>query len=439
MRTLFTFMCVLALGVMGCSETSGAGGSAGDGGGRDPLEVRIDTYNVALTGALSPSEMQRRQPLLDAIAGAESDILCLEEVSDRTDKEAVRDAAIDSFPYIVWVETDLDTPLDDPTDQNGEVPPAPTTVPCPRDVEVSEGVSVADQMDGALDCVRDACSTIPGSDDGRTTTTSCASAECLGSVAVLIFGDEQQQRCYTCLATQLPNETFGTIRERCPSVVNQELPYQGQHGVMLLSRYPLENPEVWVLPGTWSRRAILSATAKLPNGAELDLFCNHFSFISESLAFPYLGQYGDGARGPGPEGWMAEQLLQGEKLVAHVQEKSANRAAIVLGDFNATRAYPDIGVVAEGQETLELLEGAFTPAYTPDYAPACTFCDTNPLTSVDPDESLWIDHIFLHNLPAEAVKETVRTFDDNGAVDIGDGQTVPLSDHYGMRSVIEVR
>ncbi len=69
--------------------------------------------------------MQRRQPLLDAIAGAESDILCLEEVSDRTDKEAVRDAAIDSFPYIVWVETDLDTPLDDPTDQNGEVPPAP--------------------------------------------------------------------------------------------------------------------------------------------------------------------------------------------------------------------------------------------------------------------------------------------------------------------------
>ena len=33
MRILFTFICVLALGVMGCSETSGAGGSGGDGGG----------------------------------------------------------------------------------------------------------------------------------------------------------------------------------------------------------------------------------------------------------------------------------------------------------------------------------------------------------------------------------------------------------------------
>jgi len=32
MRFLFRFICVLALGVMGCSETSGAGGAAGDGG-----------------------------------------------------------------------------------------------------------------------------------------------------------------------------------------------------------------------------------------------------------------------------------------------------------------------------------------------------------------------------------------------------------------------
>jgi CubicO group peptidase (beta-lactamase class C family) len=32
MRILFTFMCVLALGVMGCGETTGTGGSGGDGG-----------------------------------------------------------------------------------------------------------------------------------------------------------------------------------------------------------------------------------------------------------------------------------------------------------------------------------------------------------------------------------------------------------------------
>ena len=32
MRILFTFMCVLALGVMGCGETTGAGGSGGTAG-----------------------------------------------------------------------------------------------------------------------------------------------------------------------------------------------------------------------------------------------------------------------------------------------------------------------------------------------------------------------------------------------------------------------
>ena len=32
MRILFSFMCVLALGLMGCSETAGTGGSGGDGG-----------------------------------------------------------------------------------------------------------------------------------------------------------------------------------------------------------------------------------------------------------------------------------------------------------------------------------------------------------------------------------------------------------------------
>jgi hypothetical protein len=33
MRYLFGFMCVLALGVIGCGETTGTGGTAGDGGG----------------------------------------------------------------------------------------------------------------------------------------------------------------------------------------------------------------------------------------------------------------------------------------------------------------------------------------------------------------------------------------------------------------------
>ncbi|MDH3200685.1 MAG: hypothetical protein OEM15_07315 [Myxococcales bacterium] len=69
-----------------------------------------------------------------------------------------------------------------------------------------------------------------------------------------------------------------------------------------------------------------------------------------------------------------------------------------------------------------------------DYQPLCTFCDTNPIT--DTDASVWIDHILLHNLSADSVTATTRTFDEN-VVPV-DGMMVPLSDHYGIQSVIRV-
>jgi endonuclease/exonuclease/phosphatase family metal-dependent hydrolase len=415
-----------------------------------PAAVRIETYNLALAGAFIPYEQERRQVLPQAVAAAESDILCLQEVWDETDKDAIRAAAMANFPYIIWFLDDLDTPLDDATDQNGQVPPAPTTVPCPDDVEFEPGISIADQMNTAIDCVRDGsdlqgnpCSTIPGSDEGRTTSTECAAEACLFEVAGLIAGTEQEQRCYACLATQLPTDTFGTIRGRCPTVINQELAFQGQNGVMILSRYPLSNAVNWVIPGTWNRRVILSATAELPNGTDLDVFCNHLTPIFSGITFPYTGQYGDGNL-VAADAWEAEQFLQAEKLIAHVQNVSGSRPAVILGDLNAGRGYfddPNNFIFPEGEPTLNLLEATFTPAYATDYVPACTFCQENPVAGVEREETVWIDHIHMYNVPATAVTATERTFDQNVlTVPDGAGGTmdIPLSDHYGMRSVIVV-
>jgi hypothetical protein len=418
------------------------------------LAARIETYNLALAGAFIPYEQERRVALPQAIATAQSDILCLQEVWDETDKDAIRAAALANFPYIVWLLDDLDTPLDDATDQNGVVPPPYTTVPCPDSVEVQPGITIADQMDAAIDCVRDGqdlsgnfCSTIPGSDLGRTTSIDCAIEACLLDVGDLLFGTPQQQRCYACLATQLPTDTFGTIRGRCPTVINQDLAFQGQNGVMILSRYPLSNAVNWVIPGTWNRRVILSATAELPNGSDLDVFCNHLTpiFAGASAGFPYTGQYGDGL--PDAAGWEAEQFLQAEKLIAHVQNVSGAIPAVILGDLNAGRAYivdvndPDTWIFGEGTPTLDLLEGTFTPAYTPSYTPLCTFCQENPVAGVERTETVWIDHIQMYNLPAAAVTATERTF-DQAVLPVPDGNggtmNIPLSDHYGMRSVIVV-
>lgn len=427
MRLLSVLICAVGL-LISCSSSSD--------GERESVEVRVDTYNVNLAGALSGYEEERREQLHRAIANAEADILCLQEVWEQADKDAMRDALMTEFPYAVYFFNDIDDELDDATDQNGQIPPARSTVPCPEDVESSPGVSVSDEMDDAIDCIRDACSTIPGSDEGRATSRSCAQDECLESVLGLVFGNEQQQRCYTCIATQLPTETFGRMRETCPTLVNQLYGFRGQNDLMIVSRYPLKNEQVWLVPGGWGNRAILSATAELPNGSELDLFCNHLIVVSRSQARPYTGQYGNGKTGP--EGWEEELFLQTQKLIARVESVSQDRPAIILGDMNSGHAYPAEEVFEEAERAIDLLESSFTPAYTDDYVPLCTYCNTNPLNNFGPERSRWIDHILLHNLRAEAVKATQRTFDDDEAVDVGDGVRVPMSDHYGLRSVIEV-
>ena len=48
-----------------------------------------------------------------------------------------------------------------------------------------------------------------------------------------------------------------------------------------------------------------------------------------------------------------------------------------------------------------------------------------------------IDHILLYGLESSTVQSTARTFDEN-VVPVGEGELVPLSDHYGLRSVIRV-
>jgi endonuclease/exonuclease/phosphatase family metal-dependent hydrolase len=396
-------------------------------------DVTIDTFNLALAGAFIPYEAERRQPLADAIAEMDSDIVCLQEVWTQADKEMIRAAAATNFPNAVLFANDLDTPIDDPEDQNGDDPPAPTTVPCPP-IEVLPGVTVEDQMSLAIECVSENCNTIaPGDQDGQTTSTECAQDFCLGEVAALILGDPQQLRCYSCLATQLPTSTFAEIGSSCPVIINQDLAFEGQNGVMILSRYPLKDPVNWVIPGTWNRRVIISATAELPNGSELDVYCNHLTPIFDSIAYPYTGQYGDGLTGA--EGWEAEQQLQAKKLIDHVAATSGDTPAVILGDLNAGRAYPDESLVAEGAATLERLEAAFTPAYTESYEPQCTFCADNPLT--DTTSSVWIDHILLNGLTSDAVQSTVRTFDE-AVVPVGGDELVPLSDHYGLRSVIRI-
>ena len=62
----------------------------GDGGQpSEPQEVTLDTFNTALAGAFIPYEAERRQPIAEAMAATDADIICLQEVWNQADKEMI--------------------------------------------------------------------------------------------------------------------------------------------------------------------------------------------------------------------------------------------------------------------------------------------------------------------------------------------------------------
>ncbi|MEM9070132.1 MAG: endonuclease/exonuclease/phosphatase family protein [Myxococcota bacterium] len=392
----------------------------------EPYDLQIDTFNVALAGAFIPFEDERRGPIVEALNASTSDVVCVQEAWRQSDKDMILTGTSGTFPHTASFVHDLDSAIDDATDQSGNVPPAPTTPPCAG--------ALTESLDAALSCLQANCSTVPGSEDGQTTSSACAQDMCIEAVTTLLLGSADSLRCYSCLATSLPTEPFRDMRELCTGENNAELAFRGQSGVMILSKHPIENAEAFVLPGTWNRRVVAEATVSLPNGSDVDVYCNHLTPIFDSLAFPYTGPYGDDQ--VGADGWAAEQLLQAEKLIRRVQDRSGDRPAVILGDMNAGRAHED-ATFNEGLLTLELLESVFTPAVTSDFVPRCTHCpeSINPISSED-TPPVWIDHIFMFNVDASAVQSTEIVL-DQPTVPAG-GTMVPLSDHFALRSVITI-
>jgi endonuclease/exonuclease/phosphatase family metal-dependent hydrolase len=391
------------------------------------MDLTVDTLNVALAGAFIPHEAQRRPAVLATLAAMPSDVVCLQEAWNQEDKEAIVAAARMRFPHAVHYRHDLDTP-EETIESDCPVTPAQTTPPC-------GDATTRMRLDASLLCLAQNCSTMPGSDQGRTTSTQCAAERCIAQASgLLVTGGPTGLRCYGCLAPNLPTETFASIRQRCTSNPRGELAFNGQSGVMILSRYPLSDVGQFVLPGTWNRRVILRATATLPNGARVAVYCNHLTPRFESVAFPYTGRYGCGE--VTPDAWAHEQLMQARHLVRHVNSTAGALPAVILGDINSSPAVPAAGVVEEASEAHAALHAAFPEAVPPGYQAGCTFCPDNSLNDMR-TMPVWLDHIYLRNIPVASVRSLTRTY-TTPMVDVPGGMRVHLSDHFGMRAVVSV-
>lgn len=421
-------------GSAGSSGSGNAGGGSGAGGAIPGTPVSFETYNVAMAGAFIPYEAERRAALGAIINAMTSDIVCIQEAWAETDKQLIKDAVAGHYDHVASFVHDNSTPVVDNLDIQGNPVTPPSTPPCANN---------AAQLDTALNCLKEKCSTIPNSDDGKTTSTDCAASKCAGAAGALIFA--QDKRCYGCLAPQLPTETFGDIRTMC-TTENNPLAFGGQSGTMLLSKYPfVGTPEDHIIPATWNRRNIIAATVQIDADTTLDVYCNHFSAIFVGTNYPYTGQFGaneDGSPATGGDAWANEQYLQATKLLALVDQRSGTNPAIILGDFNSSKQTSL--VMDEGVKTINYFKTNWNEALVPDYDGGCTYCApsttvgdlVNPLVP-EGTNTVWLDHIFVKGIPpgnTKSLERTITTFD----VDVGGGTTSPHSDHFGIKALIEI-
>lgn len=386
-----------------------------------PIDVKITTFNIGLAGSFVPNEAARRPKVIEALANSTDDIICVQEAWFAADKAAIKAAVANKYPHTLSFETNLDTPIDDPKGADGTVPPAPPDAPCAKQLM---------GLNAAVDCLKNNCSDSSGAgEDARVSSASCVSTNCTGPVASLLGGADK--RCYGCVLANTPAATFAAMRSECGTNPKGGLAFGGQSSVMILSRFPISEPAQHVLPGTWNRRTIARGTVALPNGASVDVYCNHLTPVFLDPLLFYTGQYGGGK--DDKAGWEAENLLQVNKLIAW-QKTRADKRAVILGDMNVTRK--EGAVTGEyALASLQLFEATYTPGNAAGYTPICTYCGgENPNIPATDTEKSWLDRIFLANIPASAVKTTERIYTES-TVDGASGK-VPLSDHYGLRSTI---
>ncbi len=412
-----------------------------------PLDVSFDVFNTQLNGSFSAYEEERRQPIIDALAQLESDVVCVTEVWSQADKKAIADAAAASnFKYSFYTNHDWDTTVDDPTDQNGQVPPTYENAACTNSI---------DKMNAALDCLKTNC--MGGNEDGKpdasfkTCIMSCATS----GLIPLITGTPDDRSCWSCIFTQMASyETVAWTRDKCANDPKARFVFRGADGAMVLSKRPISNPSAWVLPATEWRVSVLRAPITMDNGANIDTYCTVLTTPTTScLTRPYTGQYGGTAGAPtdcNPQ-WTAELVLQSKKLVDHVKKSSIDvgSTAVILGDFYSGTGYSSGGnevLTAQYADAYQNLTGAFVPAVPLDYAPVCTYCaNENPIitppgTPTTADNT-WTSNVFLGHYPVSLVRsagvllnEPVIELPQPDAGTL----TIPLSQYYLFRSTVRI-
>jgi len=346
-------------------------------------DFSVISFNAGLATGFVPAAAERTQPVADALADTDADIICLQEVWSPDQVQAVKDTTSKAFPHSFFPD------------------PAQLTLPEPA---CADG-----ELDSLLTCMEASCTDICTDDIPGCLLSNCA-------LPFLSLGDDCN-RCTQANVGATPSE----IAEVCETET-VEYAYDGSYGTGILSKHPILSTEELVFESTTNRRSLIHAVVDLPGGAA-DVYCTHLTAIFALIPYPR------------PEGsWAEEQRIQVEELVDYVNQNSTHDTVVVLGDMNNG---PEVGnSLAEYPEHYALFDGLDMANPYVDAAGDCTFCSSNNLLSSDSDDdNRLIDHVFAKGYETATAS---RVYDEPMDTE-SCGEAIPgnLSDHYGVRVDID--
>jgi len=360
--------------------------------GDDEQGISFTSYNAGLAIGFVDYASLRQPEIVSALAAEKSDVICLQEVWNQDQIDAILDGTKDAYPHSYYEITE------------GEV------------AEGDEPACTTDETDPLVVCVEDKCPDVDPENLG-----TCALENCLAEFSAL------SSACVGCATGEL-GKSIDEIVEACTTAAGGSWAYDGHNGLLMLSKIPFKAKEFMTFNSYLNVRSVLHTTLETEQFGTMEVFCTHLTATLSDVG--YAGEYGS---------WDAERSYQIDELIKYVDDESEKtRASVVMGDMNCGPETSNVN--AEFAENYQqFVDGGMKAPYV-DYALSpCTWCDENTLTggADSGGEDAIIDHVMFKYMPEDTSYASQRVLDAAITItddDEGDIET-RLSDHYGVEVI----
>jgi endonuclease/exonuclease/phosphatase family metal-dependent hydrolase len=395
-KVIVGVLCAMLLAA-GCGDD---GDNNGSNNGAEQATASFTTYNVGLARGFVDYASDRTQPVADAVAQLDTDVVCMQEAWLYQDNQmewntgqidAIVNASADTFPHS-YLEVTESTGEDLATCNNDDTEPMEA-------------------------CVAANCGDV--SNDNLAT---CALGNC-GTEFNALSGD-----CQECISVNLGGSIDQIIGACTGDVGGSAYSYGGHNGLLMLSKHEMTNTEYISLDSAVVQRAVLHATVDIPDFGAADVYCTHLQAdLSDSLPYPEGGDFAS---------YEEEQAAQIDAINAYIDETAETDNVVLLGDMNTGPATGGLSA-SFPDNYAKFTEAGFSNAYLDQDDPQCTYCGSNSLN--EGDAELAIDHVLADFATAVGVAGTERVLDETQSISTADGDMeLHLSDHYGVTTTFQL-